>query len=523
MRKSIDASMAALGLDHVDVLQLHSVSSKAGVMDKACRDVLAEAKQQGKTRFIGITCHQNEADVLNALADDPDKFFDVVLVGYNFNSKPGVKEAIARVAKAGMGVIAMKTQAGGYKTKALGDVSPHQAALKFVLQNPHVTAAIPAMVDLKQVKEDLAVMNMKFTQADLDILKRYQLATADVYCHRCGACTHSCRANLDIAHINRSLMYADGLWRSGIGPFNLCGTRARDEGERMRRLRRMHRPLRERFEHCRTHAAGKGSVWIKASSRPRPGDGQACGIACAATGRDCWTTGRSRRRVGGCNTSNAADRSGVGGVATFGAAWLSLWRGLVAAAHGKAIRPPIQPACPRSAAPLASGGIRLEPKKTPDPFYPLVKITQTAIIGACPRNPPQSETSTRRILCYGAQLPNLSHVRKVTLLLLLLTAACHGGANPTTGIAAINAEGRLAAGCTRRFRAGRWSRRHPRLRRCLGREEIPSGLPPDIRSLIEKNLLARPGGTSKGGQESRDVRATSPPRDSIPDSPGRRL
>ncbi len=210
MKQSIAASMAALGLDYVDLLQLHDLSSKDGVMNKAYRDVLSEAKKQGKTRFIGITCHKNEADTLNALADDPGKFFDVVLVVYNFNSKPGVKEAIARAAKAGMGVIAMKTQAGGYKTNALGDLSPHQAALKFVLQNPNVTAAIPAMVDLKQVKEDLAVMNMKFTRADLDILNRYQQATADVYCQRCGVCTHSCRANLDIAHINRSLMYADG-------------------------------------------------------------------------------------------------------------------------------------------------------------------------------------------------------------------------------------------------------------------------------------------------------------------------
>jgi hypothetical protein len=109
-----------------------------------------------------------------------------------------------------MGVIAMKTQAGGYKTDALGDVSPHQAALKFVLQNPNVTAAIPAMVDLGQVSEDMAVMNMKFTRADFDILKRYHLATAGVYCHRCGACADSCRARLDIAHINRCLMYADG-------------------------------------------------------------------------------------------------------------------------------------------------------------------------------------------------------------------------------------------------------------------------------------------------------------------------
>jgi uncharacterized protein len=210
MKQNIDKSLAALGLDHVDLLQLHAIDSKTRVMDKTYREVLAEAKKHGKTRFIGITCHKNEPEVLNALADDPDEFFDTVLVVYNFNSKPAVKEAIARVAKAGMGVIAMKTQQGGYKTKALGGVSPHQAALKFVLQNPNVTAAVPAMVDLKQVKEDMAAMHMKLTQADLDILRRYQLATAGVYCHRCGACTPTCRANLDIAHINRSLMYADG-------------------------------------------------------------------------------------------------------------------------------------------------------------------------------------------------------------------------------------------------------------------------------------------------------------------------
>jgi uncharacterized protein len=210
IKKSINASLAALNLDYVDVFQLHDVRTKAGVMDNACREGLAEVKRQGKARFVGLTCHKNEAEVLNAVADDPEKIYDTVLVVYNFNSKPAVKEAIARVAQMGRGVIAMKTQAGGYKTKALGDVSPHQAALKFVLQNPNITAAIPAMVDLKQVEEDLAVMRMSLTQADLDILKRYQQATADVYCYRCGACTDSCKARLDIAQINRSLMYAEG-------------------------------------------------------------------------------------------------------------------------------------------------------------------------------------------------------------------------------------------------------------------------------------------------------------------------
>ncbi len=210
MKKSIAESLAALGLDHVDLLQLHAISSKNDVLNQEYRDVLAEAKRQGKTRFLGVTTHKNEAEVLAALADDPTGFYDTVLVVYNFQSKPAIAEGIARAAKAGLGVIAMKTQAGGYKTKELGDVSPHQAALKFVLNNPNVAAAVPAMVDLAQLRENLAVMNMKFEPKDAAVLERYRRATAGVYCHRCGACSATCRVGLDIAEINRAVMYADG-------------------------------------------------------------------------------------------------------------------------------------------------------------------------------------------------------------------------------------------------------------------------------------------------------------------------
>lgn len=210
MRKGIEESLAALKQDYVDLLQLHDISDKAGVMNPEYREVLAEARQQGKTKFIGITCHKNEADTINAIVDDPDKFFDVILVTYNFKNGDAVREAVARAAQANIGVIAMKTQAGGYTTDQFGKASPHQAALKYVLQDKNVTAAIPAMVDLDQVKEDLAVMGMEFTAADREILAQYGADVAPFYCHRCEVCTGSCPGNVDIAHVNRSLMYAEG-------------------------------------------------------------------------------------------------------------------------------------------------------------------------------------------------------------------------------------------------------------------------------------------------------------------------
>jgi hypothetical protein len=105
----------------------------------------------------------------------------------------------------------MKTQAGGYNSKEFGDVTPHQAALKWVLQDKNVAAAIPGMTSLNEVIEDTAVMGMmQLTQADLDALSRYEVAIAPYYCHRCDSCRRTCPMGVDISEINRSLMYAEG-------------------------------------------------------------------------------------------------------------------------------------------------------------------------------------------------------------------------------------------------------------------------------------------------------------------------
>jgi len=216
MRADIDKSLAALEVDCVDVLHLHKLDAAGQVTNEEYRTVMAEAKQQGKTRFLAVSTHRNEVEVINAVIDDPDQLYDAVLVVYNFKSRPEIDDAIARAAKAGLGVIAMKTQAGGYETGELGDVSPHQAALKWVLQNEHVTAAVPSMVNLAQLKENLAVMGMPLTRTDVAVLKRYGDAIGPYYCHRCGACAETCPKGVAIPTINRSLMYAEGYRSLGL-------------------------------------------------------------------------------------------------------------------------------------------------------------------------------------------------------------------------------------------------------------------------------------------------------------------
>jgi uncharacterized protein len=208
--EDVETSLSKLKTDHVDVIQMHNLTSKERVFSQEVREAYIELRKQGKVRFLGVTTHTNQAEVLNAVVDDPDKLFDTVLVGYNFTSAPEVKAAIKRAAAAGIGVIAMKTQAGGYKTGALGGLSPHQAALKWALDDPNVTAAIPGMKDMSMLREDMSVMGMKLTWKDRQILNRYGQAIRPYYCHMCGECEGTCPNHVAISTINRSLMYAEG-------------------------------------------------------------------------------------------------------------------------------------------------------------------------------------------------------------------------------------------------------------------------------------------------------------------------
>jgi predicted aldo/keto reductase-like oxidoreductase len=209
MLQSVETSLRALETDYIDILQLHSLSGRERVFEPEMREALLALRKQGKVRFFGVTTHTNEAEVVNALVDDPDRFFDMALVKYNFRSGDDMKNAIARAAKAGIGIVAMKTQAGGYKTDALGPISPHQAALKWVLQDRNITAAIPGMRDMAELREDIAVMGMRLTLADSLILRYYGAAVSSHYCHMCGKCEETCPKGVRISVVNRSLMYAE--------------------------------------------------------------------------------------------------------------------------------------------------------------------------------------------------------------------------------------------------------------------------------------------------------------------------
>ncbi len=147
---------------------------------------------------------------MDGIVNDPERFFDVVFVAYNFKSDPSVKQAIARAAKAGIGVLAMKTMTGGYRIGERVSIGPHQAALKWVLQDANVAAAVAGMKTVDEIRELTQVMGVKFTSVDERVLRRYSQAIDPYYCRLCGKCEKTCPKGVEISVVNRALMYAEG-------------------------------------------------------------------------------------------------------------------------------------------------------------------------------------------------------------------------------------------------------------------------------------------------------------------------
>ncbi len=215
MIQSVEASLKSLQTDYIDVLQLHNLSKARQVTNSDAMAALERLKKSGKTRFVGVSTHGGVSAVLRAVAQTG--FYDVVLAKYNFRSPQDVKDAIAEAAKAGVGIVAMKTQAGGYKTEEMGSLSPHQAALKWVLENENVSTTIPSMVSFEQVEENARVMGRKMGWGDRKTLDAYARATDKLYCRLCDECRGTCPKRVSIPDVMRSLMYADGYGAAELG------------------------------------------------------------------------------------------------------------------------------------------------------------------------------------------------------------------------------------------------------------------------------------------------------------------
>ncbi len=222
MRQSVERSLRRLRTDYLDVLLWHDIHRPEEVSDERLFEFMAKMKKEGKARFTGFSAHGNMAALLKEASKSNSH--DVALVSYNFTHSKNLKEAVAVASRAGIGIVAMKTQSGGYKKGATGGLSPHQAALRYVLNDPNVAAAVPGVTTIEQIEECAAAMGTRISRGDQSRLNEYQAFLRGRLCTHCGECSGECPRGVSYGDYLRAIMYHDGYGNDDLARETLEAT-----------------------------------------------------------------------------------------------------------------------------------------------------------------------------------------------------------------------------------------------------------------------------------------------------------
>jgi uncharacterized protein len=215
--EKFNLSLSRLQMDYVDILYVHDIRNVELLECKPIINVLKKLKKEGKAKFVGFSTHRNEPVVISAAADTDN--WDVILTSYNFKQTyiNEINSAIKKASQAGIGIVAMKTLAGGgfldkEKTKPINTA----AALKWVLSNPDVHTVIPGMTEFDQLDLNIKLLtDLKITE---DEKKDLIIASAEtgLYCTGCSNCVRACPKNLPVPDLMRAYMYAYGYSNPGM-------------------------------------------------------------------------------------------------------------------------------------------------------------------------------------------------------------------------------------------------------------------------------------------------------------------
>ncbi|MCL4842238.1 MAG: aldo/keto reductase [Bryobacteraceae bacterium] len=156
-KAEIDRFRKEFATDQLDVVLIHCLMNDRWTNDlKRTMDEMAEMKQKGAVKAVGVSCHDFGA--LKVAAASP--WTDVLLVRINNVGKAAAMDApveevvpvIQQARAAGKGIIGMKIFGAGKLT------APEQrdASLKFVFQNKLVDAVTIGMLSEAEVNDTMA-------------------------------------------------------------------------------------------------------------------------------------------------------------------------------------------------------------------------------------------------------------------------------------------------------------------------------------------------------------------------------
>jgi len=191
MATDIKNSLATMGVDYIDLYQLHNVKSQEALEQVFRPDgalaALKEAQKAGVVKHIGITGHI-KSYLLEAL-----KTGELETIQFPFNAveTSGAQELLDQAAQTGTGIIIMKPLAGGA-------IRNTNLALRFILER-NVSTVIPGMDSVAQVEENIFAGQevLPLSAGEKSVLEEEAVRLGAAFCRRCEYC-QPCPQGIDI-------------------------------------------------------------------------------------------------------------------------------------------------------------------------------------------------------------------------------------------------------------------------------------------------------------------------------------
>lgn len=208
VRRQLEESLKALKTDYVDLWQIHALNTPEDVDNRIKEGVLdefLEAKEKGKTRYIGFTGHQNPKTHLHLLSilDELGIEMDTCQMPLNVcdpSFESFQHKLLPVLLKKGYGALAMKTMSGGSMMGERIDTTPDYIETKDIpdvltltelsLANLHqyvyslpVSALISGCRHIYEMEQNINVLkNFKpLSQGEMQKLEELALPYAGLY------------------------------------------------------------------------------------------------------------------------------------------------------------------------------------------------------------------------------------------------------------------------------------------------------------------------------------------------------
>ncbi|MDD5327863.1 MAG: aldo/keto reductase [Phycisphaerae bacterium] len=217
----LQTSLKKMNTDYIDLYYgVHGMDDPSRLTDEL-KQWAEDAKKRKLIRFFGFTTHKNMAECLAAAAELD--WIDAIMTTYNFQLMrvKKMQDALDACHKAGIGLVAMKTQANGQGLRAEADkkMAEHflqqgytdgQAKLKLILDDKRISCACIGRDNLTHLTLNVAAAldKTQLTKADAEVFEKYAAATCSGYCAGCAEiCDSALPETPYVSEVMRYLMY----------------------------------------------------------------------------------------------------------------------------------------------------------------------------------------------------------------------------------------------------------------------------------------------------------------------------